>query len=73
MPVATDPRSVNRDAAARMGREALEIIHQRHYTSANGVRIEIGAAIGRARLGTVSYPPESPAPAAPRAEPRHAD
>lgn len=62
MTVATDPRSLPRGAAARMGREALEIIHHRQYQSAQGRRVEIGESIDRAKRGTVSYPPEAALP-----------
>lgn len=68
MPLAADPRMLSRNGAARMGRQALEIISQRYYTSASGKRVELGEAIDRAKRGTVAYPPDAviPTQSAPR-------
>ena len=53
---------VSRDEAARMGREAVDIMVAGGYDSPRGRRIHIMDLLKRANLGTVSYPPETPCP-----------
>jgi uncharacterized protein (TIGR02452 family) len=59
---------INRDRAAALGRETMEILERGWYTSPAGQRVEIAGLVRRAVEGTISYPPGSPLP-----EPRPGD
>lgn len=61
-----DPREVGRDAAVRMGAEALAACRAGRYTAPGGALVELGPAIARARAGTRSFSPDVaiPPPAA---------
>lgn len=49
---------MSRDAAVRMGAEALEVCRAGRYVAPGGVVVELADAIARARAETRSFPPE---------------
>jgi uncharacterized protein (TIGR02452 family) len=57
--------SMERDLAAGIGHETVEILRSGFYISPSGFRVEIAADLSRAVDHTISYPPQSPLPAVP--------
>lgn len=50
--------SISREYATTLAAQIVEILQNRYYVTADGIRVEIGAQIDEAVNGTVSYPPE---------------
>lgn len=49
---------IDRDLAARLGHEALEVNRRGEYTAPSGRTVSIARALDRARSGTVEYTPD---------------
>jgi uncharacterized protein (TIGR02452 family) len=54
---------MNRSLAAELGRQTLQILAAGRYTAPSGAAIDIADPLRKAVEGTVSYPPDRPAPA----------
>jgi uncharacterized protein (TIGR02452 family) len=52
------PPLMDRPRAAALGHEAVRILEAGFYTSPSGERIDLQAALGRARPATVAYAPD---------------
>jgi hypothetical protein len=48
---------IDRQRAAELGREAVEIIEAGYYQAEDGTTVEIAALVSQAVAGTSSYPP----------------
>jgi uncharacterized protein (TIGR02452 family) len=57
-----DPR-IDRELAARMGLEAVEIAEAGEYAAPSGARVDIRDAVARARASTREHPPDADLPA----------
>jgi uncharacterized protein (TIGR02452 family) len=55
---------IDRNRAAELGRETVEILRQGTYTAPSGRTVDLRDAIARARTGTQTYPPEREVPPA---------
>ena len=53
---------IDRDRAAQLGREAVQIIQDGAYQASNGRVVELRDAIAQARAHTQTYPPERETP-----------
>ena len=52
---------MDRELAARLGLETVDILRERSYTSPSGQLVDLHAALAVSIAGTVEYPPGSPA------------
>lgn len=50
---------MERDVAARLGREAVAIVDDGGYVAPSGKRVDLRADVARAVAGTVTFPPET--------------
>lgn len=53
---------MNRDLAARLGLETVEIIREGAYTAPSGQRVDLSRALESCRSGTIEYPPDHDVP-----------
>lgn len=53
---------IDRDRAAELGRETLQIVREGAYTAPSGRTVDLRDAIARARANTQTYPPERETP-----------
>ena len=56
---------ISRERAAALGHETVAILEAGYYVTATGVRVDIGAAVARAVVGTVTYGPTEQLPQQP--------